>query len=161
MLNAASLNLPFKSPLSAPAVWSNDQLAAPVAQPQGFCAHQKVYQLMALPAVVRELGHEPKTIMGDAGFMLLNAPDVGTALRDLVQHLDLHDRGRVAVLQTRSRVAQIGYAIHHPGAEATDQIYDLRSPRNKHRHRITLAASQVDAGRAMHRRQYRGAALSA
>ena len=36
--------------------------------------------------------------LGIAGFILSAAPDVGTALRGLVQHLDMHDRGGAATL---------------------------------------------------------------
>ncbi|MEA3278695.1 MAG: AraC family transcriptional regulator [Pseudomonadota bacterium] len=63
--------------------------------------------------------------LGVAGFMLQTAPDVGTALRGLVRHLDLHDRGAVATLITNDRVTFLGYAIHLSGVEAADQIYDL------------------------------------
>lgn len=63
--------------------------------------------------------------LGVAGFMLQSAPDVGTALRDLLQHLVLHDEGGVVVLQALGRVAFLGYAIHQPGVEARDQISDL------------------------------------
>ncbi|MEA3277780.1 MAG: AraC family transcriptional regulator [Pseudomonadota bacterium] len=63
--------------------------------------------------------------LGVAGFMLQTAPDVGTALRDLVHHLDLHDRGGVATLVTNDRSTCLGYAIHLSGVEATNQINDL------------------------------------
>ena len=63
--------------------------------------------------------------LGVAGFMLRSAPDVGTALRGLVQHLDLHDRGGVLTLLIRGDITLLGYAIHQSGAEAADQIYDL------------------------------------
>lgn len=66
----------------------------------------------------------PSTL-GIAGFMLRSAPDVDTALRGLLQHLDLHDQGGVPTLQIRGRITLLGYAIHQPGAAATDQIYDL------------------------------------
>jgi AraC-like DNA-binding protein len=67
---------------------------------------------------------EPSSL-GVAGFMLRSAPDVGTALRALVQHLNLHDQGGVPVLLIQGSVTLLGYAIHQSGAEATDQIYDL------------------------------------
>ena len=63
--------------------------------------------------------------LGVAGFLLRSAPDVGTGLRDLVQHLDLHDRGGVPTLSSRGDTTQLGYAIHQPGTKAADQIYDL------------------------------------
>jgi AraC-like DNA-binding protein len=63
--------------------------------------------------------------LGVAGFMLRSAPDVGTALRGLVQHLDLHDQGGVPTLLIKGSLTLLGYAIHQSGTEATDQIYDL------------------------------------
>lgn len=66
----------------------------------------------------------PSTL-GVAGFMLRVAPDVRTALQDLVHHLDLHDEGGVPFVETSGDVTLLGYAIHQPGAQATAQIYDL------------------------------------
>jgi hypothetical protein len=63
--------------------------------------------------------------LGVAGFMLRTAPDVGSALRSLVQHLDLHDQGGVPTLHIKGGTTLLGYAIHQPGARATGQIYDL------------------------------------
>jgi AraC-like DNA-binding protein len=69
--------------------------------------------------------HAVPSSLGVAGFMLHSAPDVGTALRGLVQHLDLHDQGGVPTLLVKGGVTLLGYAIHRSGTEATDQIYDL------------------------------------
>jgi len=69
--------------------------------------------------------HAGPSSLGVAGFMLQSAPDVGTGLRDLVQHLDLHDRGGVPTLLTRGNTTRLGYAIYQPGTKATDQINDL------------------------------------
>jgi AraC-like DNA-binding protein len=66
----------------------------------------------------------PSTL-GVAGFMLRVAPDVRTALRDLVRHLDLHDEGGVPFVETQGEVSLLGYAIHQRGAQAAAQIYDL------------------------------------
>jgi len=63
--------------------------------------------------------------LGIAGFMIRSAPDVGTALRGLVQHLDLHDQGGVPTLLIKDNVTLLGYAIEQTGAEAANQIYDL------------------------------------
>lgn len=63
--------------------------------------------------------------LGIAGFMLRSAPDVGSALRALTQHLDLHDEGGVPTLLIKGGVTLLGYAIHQPGTESSDQIYDL------------------------------------
>jgi len=66
----------------------------------------------------------PSTL-GVAGFMLRAAPDVRTALRDLVRHLDLHDDGGVPFFETAGEVSLLGYSIQQPSAEASAQIYDL------------------------------------
>jgi len=66
----------------------------------------------------------PSTL-GVAGFMLRVAPDVRTALQDLVHNLDLHDEGGVPFVETTGEVSLLGYAIHQPGTKAADQIYDL------------------------------------
>ncbi len=63
--------------------------------------------------------------LGIAGFMLRTAPDVGTALRSLVLHLDLHDQGGIPTLHISGSSTQLGYAIHMPGVEAPEQIYEL------------------------------------
>lgn len=63
--------------------------------------------------------------LGIVGFMLRAAPDVGTALRDLVCNLDLHDQGAVPILTIQGRVTHFSYAIHLSRVEAADQIYDL------------------------------------
>jgi len=66
----------------------------------------------------------PSTL-GIPGFLLINAPDVGTALRALVQNLDLHDQGGVPILDIQGNFTLLGYAIHQAHVEATDHIYDL------------------------------------
>lgn len=69
--------------------------------------------------------HADPSSLGVAGFMLHSAPNVGTALRGLVRHLDLHDQGAVATLATDNQGTSFGYAINLPRVEAADQIYDL------------------------------------
>ncbi len=66
----------------------------------------------------------PSTL-GLAGFILASAPNVGTALHDLLLNLDLHDQGGVPTLFTNDSTTYLGYSIHLSGAEATDQIHDL------------------------------------
>ena len=146
------------------------------SQPHSTDGRVRLGPLMAIPAILREFGQEPKAILaeaglqltqfadpdfevsyrsvgkllakcvaitgcehfglmvgqravpsalGIAGFMLQSAPDVGTALRDFVQHLGLHDQGGVVALQTLGHISLLGYAIHLPEVEAADQIYDL------------------------------------
>jgi len=63
--------------------------------------------------------------LGVAGFMLHVAPDVRTALHDLISHLDLHDDGGVPFVTVAGGVGLLGYAIHEPGVTAAAQIYDI------------------------------------
>jgi AraC-like DNA-binding protein len=62
--------------------------------------------------------------LGIAGFLLLNCPDVGTALGSLVQNLDLHDQGGVPTLLIQGDSTELGYAIHQTNVEVTEHIYD-------------------------------------
>jgi len=65
------------------------------------------------------------SLLGVLGFMLRAASDVGAALRTLMRHLDLQDRGAVPILVTKGRETSLGYSVYLSGVEATDQIYDL------------------------------------
>ena len=69
--------------------------------------------------------HAGPSSLGVAGFMLRSAADVGSALRSLVQNLDLQDQGGVATLHVSGGSTQLGYAIILSGVEASDQIYEL------------------------------------
>lgn len=63
--------------------------------------------------------------LGLAGFLMMNAPDVGRALNDLVHYLSLHDRGGVATFEVRNGTALLGFTVIEPETQAVDQIYDL------------------------------------
>jgi AraC-like DNA-binding protein len=62
--------------------------------------------------------------LGFVGLLVKYSPDVGTALRSLVRSMHLHIRGAVTCLEADTRVATLSYAIHAPGAEATNVIAD-------------------------------------
>lgn len=62
-------------------------------------------------------------MLGVLGLLVENSPDVGTALRNLVQHLHLHDRGAVPTLGTAGRAVMMGYVIYQREVPATEQIY--------------------------------------
>jgi AraC-like DNA-binding protein len=63
--------------------------------------------------------------LGVVGYLMQHSPDVGTALRDLILHMHLHDRGAVPTLSVRDGVAVLGYAIYQRGVVRADQIYDV------------------------------------
>ena len=66
----------------------------------------------------------PSTL-GIPGFLLQNASNVGAALRDLIQNLDLHDQGGAPILDIQRNFTLLGYAIHQANVEGVEQIYDL------------------------------------
>lgn len=63
--------------------------------------------------------------LGLIGLYLLHAPDVGRALRSLVSHLDLRDRGAVPTLKVDGKVATLGYVVYERGVRSVDQIADI------------------------------------
>ena len=63
--------------------------------------------------------------LGLVGLLVQQSPDVEQALRNLVRHLPVHDRGAVATLVVEGDRAVLGYAIYQPGVEGVRQIYDL------------------------------------
>ncbi len=62
--------------------------------------------------------------LGLIGLLAQNAPDVGTALQDIILHMHLHDRGATPTLSVSGDVAVVSYAIYQPGVVGTDHIYD-------------------------------------
>jgi AraC-like DNA-binding protein len=71
------------------------------------------------------LGERSKTTdLGLVGHLMLHSPDVGSAIRNLILYLHLHDRGAVPTLAVRGEVAVLGYAIYQRGVVRADQIYD-------------------------------------
>ena len=62
--------------------------------------------------------------LGLVGLLARHSPNVGSALRNLILHLHLHDRGAVPVLSIERDVAMLGYAIYQRGVEGANLIYD-------------------------------------
>lgn len=56
---------------------------------------------------------------------MLQAPDVGAALRDVVLHLQVHDRGAVPTLVAEDGMVELGYAVYQKGVVNTGNIYDI------------------------------------
>jgi AraC-like DNA-binding protein len=63
--------------------------------------------------------------LGLVGHLAAHSTHLGQALRNIVLHLHLHDRGAVPTLSVSAAEARLGYAIYQPGVAATAQIYDL------------------------------------
>jgi len=62
--------------------------------------------------------------LGLVGLLVKYSPDVGTALRSLVRYLHLQVRGAATTLAVVGDTAMLGYEIHQPLVEATDQVGD-------------------------------------
>ncbi len=62
--------------------------------------------------------------LGLVGHLGQHSPDLGTALRSMILHLHIHDRGAIPSLTVEHGCAVVGYTIYQPAAEATAQIYD-------------------------------------
>lgn len=62
--------------------------------------------------------------LGLVGFLLHQAPDVRTALDDLVRYLHHTDRAAVPWLRTADGTATLGYSIIEPNVAALEIIYD-------------------------------------
>lgn len=65
------------------------------------------------------------TGLGAIGYLMRNSSTVGEALRALLLHLNLHDRGAVPILLNleRSRVL-LGYSIYRHGIPGSAHLYD-------------------------------------
>ncbi len=62
--------------------------------------------------------------LGATGFLMKNAPDVGTALQEAIRNNDLHDRGSTACLEVKGDRAMLVYTIGQPGIAGAAQICD-------------------------------------
>ncbi|MEA3274405.1 MAG: AraC family transcriptional regulator [Pseudomonadota bacterium] len=63
-------------------------------------------------------------VLGLVGKLASCASDVGSALRNIVKYLHLHDRGALPALWVNGDRATLAYVIHEPDVLATEQIYD-------------------------------------
>jgi AraC-like DNA-binding protein len=63
--------------------------------------------------------------LGLAGHLARSAPDVGTAVRDIVDNLALHDRGATGSLEVVGNRAEFAYAIILPNLTGIEYVYDL------------------------------------
>jgi len=63
--------------------------------------------------------------LGLVGDLARHSASLEQALRNIVLHLHLHDRGAIPTLLVKHGEVHLGYAVYQPGVEATAQIYDL------------------------------------
>jgi AraC-like DNA-binding protein len=63
--------------------------------------------------------------LGAIGYLLRHSPSIGDALRSLLLHLHLHDKGAAPLLLTQGPTRVIlGYSIYRHGVSGIEQIYD-------------------------------------
>lgn len=63
--------------------------------------------------------------LGAIGYLMRNSATVGEALRALLLHLHLHDRGAAPVLlNLDTSTVVLGYSIYRPGVPGVSQLYD-------------------------------------
>ena len=64
--------------------------------------------------------------LGAIGYLVRNSATVGEALRALLLHLYLHDRGAVPILiNLEASYVLLGYSIYRHGTPGTPQLYDV------------------------------------
>jgi AraC-like DNA-binding protein len=64
--------------------------------------------------------------LGAVGYLMRNSATVGEALRALLLHLHLHDRGAVPVLlELDQSTVLLGYSIYRHGMPSTLELYDV------------------------------------
>lgn len=63
--------------------------------------------------------------LGIAGRLACTAPNVATALHDIVSNFQLHDQGGITTLDTSPRYTSFGYTIIDPEVVAVEQANDL------------------------------------
>ena len=62
--------------------------------------------------------------LGIIGHLSQQMPKVGSALRSIILHLPIHDRGAAPLLSVEPDVAMLSYLIYQQGVEGSNQIYD-------------------------------------
>jgi len=69
--------------------------------------------------------HTEPVKLGPFAELSTYAPDVNSALRSLIMHISIHDRGGAPTLTRDHGTAKLGYAIYEPISIGIRQIYDL------------------------------------
>jgi AraC-like DNA-binding protein len=63
--------------------------------------------------------------LGAVGRLVGSSPDIGSALRNIILYLHLHDRGAIPFLSVSDDLAMLGYVVYQPDVPGTHVIYDL------------------------------------
>lgn len=62
--------------------------------------------------------------LGVLGYLMLNAPDVRSALDTLIHHMEVHDRGAAPRLELSTRVVMLRYDILHSNVDGAAPVSD-------------------------------------
>ncbi len=60
--------------------------------------------------------------LGKLSELVIHSPDAETAMRNIILHLCIHDRGGIPTLTTNNGMAMLGYAVYQPVLEGVSQI---------------------------------------
>jgi AraC-like DNA-binding protein len=69
--------------------------------------------------------HQGPNMLGVVGFVIQQAPDVGTALAELARHFAYHNQGAEVTVETREDTALLGFRVKDTAAVDSRQQYDL------------------------------------
>ena len=106
-----------------PALFSNPENTIDFAAIGRLLAHTAAVTGQPYPGLA--LGRRQGVgVLGVLGEALRFAPDLGTALRALMLHFHLHDRGAVPSLWESNGNAMFGYTLYCPATTGTVHIYD-------------------------------------
>jgi len=64
-------------------------------------------------------------VLGAVGELAGSSPDLGSALRNIILYLHLHDRGAIPFLSASNDCAMLSYVVYQPDIPGTAVIYDL------------------------------------
>ncbi len=67
-------------------------------------------------------------MLGLVGRLAINSSTIGSALRNSVLYLHLHDRGAVPALWVSGEQAMFAYTIYQPDVPGTEQTWRLKGP---------------------------------
>ena len=102
--------------------------------PENRIAFDALGRLLAECSAATDCGHFGLLVgecfeldgLGDIGYLMRNSATVGEALRALLLHLYLHDRGAVPILiNLEASYVLLGYSIYRHGTPGTAHLYDV------------------------------------
>ena len=104
-----------------------------IKDPEAWVSYAAMLQLLELaaeetacPHFGLELSrHQGPNMLGIVGFVLQQAPDVGTALAGLARHFAHHNQGAEVSLEIKDGIALLGFRVKDRTLVSSHQQYDL------------------------------------